>query len=345
MRIPLLAGLGLLLATPLFAATLRVNNFAPAQADYTTIQSAIDAAADGDTLLIEGSSTTYAAFTVLNKRLNLIGPGYELSDNLGTPANKLGAIVQGSTSYIRSTSGGPGSATGTLVTGLEFRSELLLDNAASVLVSRCYFNGNFGARLSIGAPATVVSQCFLGGSSPLNLFPQMADLRIENSLLPNVFFSWPTPAPTVTLRNNLLYSLGSGTSAALTVENNLFLNTISGTFDRATFRNNLFLGSIPGSINGSGNLTYSSQTDLMANINNSAASFDGRYQLQAQSPQLYTAAHYAGTDGTHIGPFGGANPYILSGIPPLPTIDEFSAPRFAAPGSSITVRVKVSQRP
>jgi hypothetical protein len=345
MRIPLLAGLSLLLSAPLLAATLRVNNFASAQAEHLTIQSAVDAAADGDTLLIEGSSTAYAPFTVLNKRLNLIGPGYELTDNLGTPANKLGAIVQGGTSYIRTSPGSPGSATGTLVAGLEFRSELMLDNCANVLVSRCYINGNYSARLSIGAPGTVVSQCFFGGSSPTNLLSQAADLRIENCLLPNAFFAWSSSSPAVTLRNNLLYGLGGSTSAALTVENNIFINSVSGAFDRATFRNNLFPGNIPTGITGSGNLTYSSQLDLMANINNSASSFDGRYQLQAPSPQLYTAAHYAGTDGTHIGPFGGANPYILSGIPPLPTIDELSAPRFAAPGSSLTIRVKVSQRP
>ena len=334
----------LLVSAPLVAATLRVNNFPAAQAEHLTIQSAIDAAEDGDTLLIEGSSTVYASFSVQNKRLNLIGPGYELADNLGTPANKLGAIVQGGPSSIRTSSAASGSAAGTLVAGLEFRSELSLESAANLLISRCYINGSASGRLVINSPATVISQCFLAGSSPLSASgPQMADLRIENCLMPNAYLSWSSS--TVTLRNSLLYSMSGSSSGSLSAENNIFLSSFSGPFDRFTFRNNLFYGNLPSGISGSGNMSYSSQNDLMANINNSAASFDGRYQLQAYGSQLFTAAHYAGTDGTHIGPFGGANPYILSGIPPLPTIDEVSAPRFAAPGAPLSVRVKVSQRP
>lgn len=331
----------LLLPATLFAATLRVNNAPYAQADYAGIQAAIDAAADGDTLLIEGSSVSYSGFSLVNKRLNLIGPGYELSDNLGTPFNKLGAIVQGGTSSVR-TASPPGSADGSLVMGIEFRSELMVDRAATVTVSRCYFNSS--SRLSIDASGTVVTQCVSIGSSPFSFLGSSMDVRIENCLLPNhspMFFT----NLVASFRNNLLAGLSGGSPAAYTFENNIFLNPVSGVFDRATFRNNLFQSSVPTGINGTGNLSYSVRTDLMANFDNTNASFDGRYQLKAPFPLVFTAAHYAGTDGTHIGPFGGANPYILSGVPPLPSIDELSAPRQAAPGSSLLIRVKVGQRP
>ncbi|TAF99892.1 MAG: hypothetical protein EAZ44_09865 [Cytophagia bacterium] len=66
--------------------TRRVNNNPAAAAPFTTIQAAVNAAVAGDIILVEGSVTQYAGFT-LNKQLTITGPGYFF--NQGTPQNPV----------------------------------------------------------------------------------------------------------------------------------------------------------------------------------------------------------------------------------------------------------------
>ncbi len=350
MRRPRLLAL-LVLPLPLLAATLRVNNAPHTSPDHVTIQAAINAAADGDTILVEGSTTAYDGFTLQNKRLNLIGPGYGLAANLGTPANKLGATVQGGNgySYVRTSSTSAGSADGTLIMGLDFSTELILEDCANVTVARCHFNGNSMGRLRLDdAPATTVSQCFFRGSSSSFIAfygPNTSGVRIENCLMPEAPLSIPSPVGTLYLNNNLLYGLSLSGGTSLSADNNLFLSNFSLPSGAGTFRNNLFYNGIPAVVVGGGNLSYSSHSLVMSRINASNATFDGRYQITDEPGPAPNPALDAGTDGTHIGPFGGANPYILSGVPPLPTIDELSVPQFASPGGDLTIRIKVGERP
>jgi hypothetical protein len=331
----------LLMPLSLLAATFRVNNAPDTSPDYTSIQAAINAAADGDTILIEGSTVTYAPFSLVDKRLNLIGPGHGLTTNLGTPANKLSATISGGTSFVRTSLANAGSANGSLVMSLAFLSELNLYACANVTVARCLFDS--GGRLVLAGPSNIVTQCYVSGSGVLGLNTFSTGSRIENSLLLSPFAGVSAGA-TYTFKNNILSSLSS-TAAFLTIDNNIFLSTPGSSFPNTVFRNNLFMSFVPPGITGTGNLALSSPTTIMANYNTSAGvnQLERNYQLLPLSAA--NPAYNAGTDGTHIGPFGGANPYILSGVPPLPSIDELSVPQFATPGGNLTIRVKVSERP
>lgn len=144
------------------------------------------------------------------------------------------------------------------------------------------------------------------------------------------------------VRNNLLRSLSGGLATSV-VENNIFLQSVSDPFMNSTVSNNLCRDFVPPMWTGSGNIAYTSIQALMANADLNPNNNDNRYLLSPLSAA--NPAYNAGTDGTHIGPFGGANPYVLSGVPPLPTIDELSVPQFAAPGTNLTIRIKVSERP
>src|SRR5215213_2546004 len=58
-------------------ATIRtVNNYVNSLAQYTTIQAAVDASTSGDTIYVHGSNVQYAAFTVTDKRLTILGAGW-----------------------------------------------------------------------------------------------------------------------------------------------------------------------------------------------------------------------------------------------------------------------------
>ncbi len=62
---------------------------------------------------------------------------------------------------------------------------------------------------------------------------------------------------------------------------------------------------------------------------------DGRFQLLPVGP-----AHDMGENGGDIGMFGGSEPYVISGIPPIPTITDIDVPAFGTIGDGITIHLK-----
>ena len=85
-----------LLFTSVNARIWVVNNTpGSSAADFTTIQTAVDNAQDGDTLFVQGSSVAYGTIAI-DKQLAIFGPGYFLDENDSTQANKYPA----KTSYI-----------------------------------------------------------------------------------------------------------------------------------------------------------------------------------------------------------------------------------------------------
>jgi hypothetical protein len=75
-------------------ATVRTVNNAPGTlAQYNTIQAAVDAAVSGDTIYIHGSNTPYANFSVTNKRLIYIGPGWAPLRNIDPFTAKISSIT------------------------------------------------------------------------------------------------------------------------------------------------------------------------------------------------------------------------------------------------------------
>jgi hypothetical protein len=75
---------GCLLFTASFVnATVRtVSNNAASIAQFSTIQAAIDASSNGDTVYVQGSPVSYAGFTISNKQLVVIGPGWSPDKSL-----------------------------------------------------------------------------------------------------------------------------------------------------------------------------------------------------------------------------------------------------------------------
>ena len=89
-----------ILLTSLFAnATIRtVSNSPSTLAQFNTIQAAITASSSGDTIYVHGSPNAYTAFTITNKQLVIIGPGWSPNKNLPFTAVVPGFIVTGATS-------------------------------------------------------------------------------------------------------------------------------------------------------------------------------------------------------------------------------------------------------
>ena len=85
---------------------------------------------------------------------------------------------------------------------------------------------------------------------------------------------------------------------------------------------------------GNGNQLNVNMNDVFVCYTNCAAfSADGRYQLKALSPAIG-----AGSNGEDCGMFGGTDPYVLSGMPPVPAIYYFN---YNFNNSTINVDMKV----
>src|SRR5215211_3890231 len=79
-------------------ATVRtVSNQPGLVAQYTTIQAAVNASANGDTVYVQGSNIQYAGFTITDKRLTVIGPGWSPMQNfMPFPASVNDMTISGS---------------------------------------------------------------------------------------------------------------------------------------------------------------------------------------------------------------------------------------------------------
>lgn len=79
----------LILSFGLYASSLAtvrtVSNDPSTLAQYNTVQAAVNASVSGDTIYIHGSPTIYPAFTITDKRLTLIGPGWAPVKNFYAP--------------------------------------------------------------------------------------------------------------------------------------------------------------------------------------------------------------------------------------------------------------------
>ncbi len=63
------------ITTMVSAATFTVNNNNPSPGQYTTILAAMNAAANGDVILVSGSPTVYSIGANITKSLTIIGTG------------------------------------------------------------------------------------------------------------------------------------------------------------------------------------------------------------------------------------------------------------------------------
>jgi hypothetical protein len=73
--------LSLTVCASAFATVRTVSNNPGLVAQYSTIQAAVNASASGDTVYVNGSNIQYAAFTITDKRLTVIGPGWSPMQN------------------------------------------------------------------------------------------------------------------------------------------------------------------------------------------------------------------------------------------------------------------------
>lgn len=270
-----------LTVTVIANATVRtVCNLPAPSAQYATIQAAVDASASGDTVFVQGSGQSYGVFTIADKRLVIIGPGWKPLKNLP----QLVANVQNCTLTGVASSG-------TELQGLTFRDGYTdaVNIQGGVAISNLKFVRNhFFKSVVIGGGGNGIYNNYLFEG---NWFDQgwiamggygtsfTSNFIIRNNIFYNARINGFVNASSTMVDHNLFYYSGlfyafgsnaSYPSVNFTIQNNIFCRAepIYGTSGNGGAKNCIFKNNITFNTNATAPWTLNGNIDGGGNILN-----------------------------------------------------------------------------
>ena len=293
----------------------RINNTG-IPANFTSIQQANDTSIvqAGDTLHLEPSPTTYGTL-IASKKLIIIGPGYYLNENQNQQQNITSAKITSFDLY-------PGSG-GTVISGLKVTGNNFI-RTGNVSINRNLLDGGIYLD-NTTAPSfsnVLISQNYfltncvdvLTGSGSYTI----SNLIITNNYLPE-YISLNANISGV-ISNNVIGQFLFSNVTNFNIKNNIFYGNYSTYIQGAS---NAIFNNIGISTNGlpanNGNQNGASILNLfVGNVNSTT---DNQWKLSPSSGALG-----AGVGGVDCGMYGGLSPYVVSGLPPVPSIYLLTAP-------------------
>lgn len=291
------------------ATVLQVDNNAVNPGVYTNLQTAINTAVAGDTIMVKGYYNDFE----INKPLTVIGTGY----------NGEVTFVDGRITI---------SSSSVLLTGFRVsfanRTIWIQSNPSAplhnVIVERCYCTGPIEIRAFGGAHSGIVFRNNIigrgpGGYGDLAIAGNLSSITFENNIIDN-FNLGTNPAignDTFIVRNNLFVNGSSlnGNSDAI-VSNNIFYGCNPQGCSSCTFFNNLTYLSTSNDTLPGNNATNIIGNPLMIDYSGGGFSLSNDYNLSGGSPCIGT-----GTGGTSIGISGGYFPFKVGDGPKIPVVE------------------------
>jgi len=303
------------------ATVLRVSNVPNSGAPYTTIPAALEAAVAGDTIMVDGSPDKYADTDATTSRLTismpivLMGPGYLLTQN---NVQSNGDQTVNISTYVTISS----EAAGTIIQGINFTGNSIDVQAPNVVITRCKID----AELDIATAATnfVLHQNLISDAVGRanytnyiaynaqvtnNIFTTSNNSSVgivrafnESTIAYNTFAKSATSTSSVPL-----YKL-----SGCTVEHNIFFGA-ELTLDGNTLQDNYWGAT-------DSNPLQNCTTDLEvknADLDNQVNAMEGK------------------------GAFEGDDPYVISGIPAGPVIQDITVPTTVEQGGTLNVTIKL----
>lgn len=311
------------------SAIITVDNNPTHDADFMELNAAIESASDGDVIHLIGSAIEYQAGTV-TKSVQIYGPGYFLTENPDTQATPIGAQIAGLTLST-------GSA-GSLVSGVTIRG---LTNVAvsndSITLQRCYFQSS--VNISTSSINIILLQNYF--TRGIEIFNGASDILISNNIFASdlnrddPFIDMNSSGANATIINNTFVKGSQLILNDSVFNNNIIVDDGVGTwiFNNTSASNNLvnqeFIAGAP-----------ESQFKVVTEspFSTESSSKDGRFMLQNAVPP--PPAIGGGINGEDLGAFGGATPYVLSGIPAIPNIYVLEIPATVTRHNGLRVRLK-----
>lgn len=300
---------------------------------YDNFPNAFNESLSGDTIYIEPSVNFYSTVPSFDKKLTVIGDGYQKGSNNGLISplsfSLNESILQGNFSIA------PG-AENSIFIGINFKNINVTVTANNIQLKRCVFSGSNAHCLVLNSSNNLVEQCYfsleggghsdIGGNGNGNIF--------RNNIFTDIFNGQQNP-----IVDQCILGGVAG------IVNGVFTNCIVGTNNYNVGTNNTFSNSIkinaPFGTPGNNNIENASVDDIFilgfnGNRNPFDASIDKDFRLKTGS-----IAIAAGTSGQDIGPFGGTQPYRLSGQPPVPIITNFFLSTTGSTSSGLTGSITI----
>jgi hypothetical protein len=363
----------LLVVSTVSATIRRVGYGAPIPAvtglDYLSFQAAYEASNNFDTIQLYASTNGSVSYSgTISKPIVILGPGYFTNSFYLTGTQVPNANLTNMAGSMASCTFtiDLGSA-GTIIKGLNNLSINVIDRVDSlnnINISRCR-NVNVSFTNSGKCNKWTIAQCYgvsisQSGYSPSFILDRTIDsLSIQNCVLASAIALNTSPVGSYT--GNSFYNCNflSGASLALnnaifTIQNCIFENQSFTGVTNTTFKNNvtataaagntitntgLNSGNVFGTVLSSIYAGYPTNT-LVGSVD--TYSPDARFQLKAAPNAAINAGLLPGTaTATNCGIYGGSNPYVLSGMPPIPAIYQLGAASTVITGSSYTLTFSI----
>ena len=332
-----------------FARIWRVNNNPGVAADFATLSAAHTGAADGDTLHLEGSPTSYGSVT-LTKKLVILGTGYFLEEYPNAQALAQTSKVDHITIYS--------GAAGSVIMGLDFRGNNITVHANDILIRRNRFisPGNGFPDWSNGTVTLNTHQN--NGSLPVNnvIISQNYGLKIDvnNASTGILITNNYLVANAASGENTTSNVLSMHANAVGIIQNNIFRRGKVSVYNSSVTNNIMFLGSFEGTgnlvANNIGNGTQFGTTNgNQSNVEmtpvfvgpGAGITTDGQWKLKSGSPALGAGYGHTAQNPVDAGMFSGYTPYVLAGLPPIPAIYYFENKPVGSDTDPISVTIKV----
>jgi hypothetical protein len=364
-----------------YSAQITVSNDPESPAMYSSLQTAVTAAAPGDTLLIApsklNSSGSPISYGTVNMYVNLvlIGGGSHFPGGATTSTEKK--VTKLDNIYLYETSASSGSSNskiiGISVSGIYLYagfsgSTLITGGLKNVLIERCEVNYiSFNNNGYHGTYQNdTIRNCIIKTSIDMNNYIPSSystyydAISIENNIFDGSAINGQynlnsngSSLDSVFVRNNIFLNRTSyifNEIPHMVIENNIFWKAeplVNNTPNGATFNNNLCYSTtatLPGTGNtGSGNINNSNPLFMSYPAQGAAFSCTHDYTLASSSP-----AKNAGTDNSDIGVTGGISPFDnICGGPKVPTIKYITMPTNASSvpqGGTLNVTFKAKNR-
>lgn len=313
--------------------TRRVNNNTGISVSgtnvYSTFAAAHTAAAANDIIIIEPSSISYGDITI-TKPLKIYGNGYYLNS---TQKADTRTSILGTVDF---NTGSGGSEMYGMVANI-----VLIYGVSNITVSRNNINGAYlYTQNKANTTNTNVTNILINRNTmnPITASPTagftISNVLVNNNNMGNVGASSDPGIQSWVVRNN---TFGSSTSSLALVnsvlENNFFVaGGTAPSLTNVTSSYNISTGSsFPAGIGNESNYDIVTDPPWLGSAN------DAAYQIKPGDP-LKTK----GSGGIEVGAYGGTTPYIVSGIPAIPSITSFvnTATGDATNPVKVTISVK-----
>ena len=299
------------------ATILRVSNVVNSGAPYTTIGDAIYAAEEGDTVMVDGSATKYSSSATIevSKKIVLMGPGYWRSEN--------GIIQEG---VHDATIGNIRVSVddGATITGLVIDGNVSIQ-VSHVTITRCKITGDIGHGMpSNGVSNTVIHQCYLQGmiegyaNNNYN-----TGLQITNNILTRrAVNSGGSVTGVIRYIADSYIAFNTFVGSTYSIDDYHIMNVSGCTIEKN------FIPRV-GSISG---CSYIDNIETTV-ISNPAT--DLAVKTATEQEANVTPAYGI------TGAFAGDDPYVISGLPSGPVVEDITVPASVAMGSKLNVTIKL----